>query len=171
MNAHPTVDISKRVDQYIRLRDEIKRREDAHKSEMKPFKEALEKLNGALLERTRAPFAASRAWLDRAAPTTPLLNRVLYADLKTYLVELLMKQDQMSMAASIESRVIFAESADLSPVSWPRISCSSAARAEPVARNERRTSSSLLTPATPDGCVFSSIARMVRPPQAFVSHT
>ena len=30
---------------------------------------------------------------------------MLYADHKTYLVELLMKQDQMSMAASIESRV------------------------------------------------------------------
>jgi asparagine synthase (glutamine-hydrolysing) len=34
-----------------------------------------------------------------------LLERMLYADQKTYLVELLMKQDQMSMAASIESRV------------------------------------------------------------------
>jgi asparagine synthase (glutamine-hydrolysing) len=32
---------------------------------------------------------------------------LLYADIKTYLVELLMKQDQMSMAASIESRVPF----------------------------------------------------------------
>jgi asparagine synthase (glutamine-hydrolysing) len=37
----------------------------------------------------------------------PLLPRLLYADQKTYLVELLMKQDQMSMAASIESRVPF----------------------------------------------------------------
>ena len=36
-----------------------------------------------------------------------MLDRLLYADLKTYLVELLMKQDQMSMAASIESRVPF----------------------------------------------------------------
>ncbi|CAN5806335.1 asparagine synthase (glutamine-hydrolyzing) [soil metagenome] len=35
------------------------------------------------------------------------LNRWLYADIKTYLHELLMKQDQMSMAASIESRVPF----------------------------------------------------------------
>ena len=33
--------------------------------------------------------------------------RLLYTDMKTYLVELLMKQDQMSMAASIESRVPF----------------------------------------------------------------
>jgi asparagine synthase (glutamine-hydrolysing) len=35
------------------------------------------------------------------------LARLLYADQKTYLVELLMKQDQMSMATSIESRVPF----------------------------------------------------------------
>src|SRR5262245_5810164 len=33
------------------------------------------------------------------------LDRMSHADLQTYLVELLMKQDQMSMAASIESRV------------------------------------------------------------------
>ncbi len=51
-------------------------------------------------------YGTSRAWLDRAA-SRPWLERVLYADLKTYLVELLMKQDQMSMAASIESRVPF----------------------------------------------------------------
>jgi asparagine synthase (glutamine-hydrolysing) len=36
-----------------------------------------------------------------------LLHRLLYTDIKTYLVELLMKQDQMSMATSIESRVPF----------------------------------------------------------------
>jgi asparagine synthase (glutamine-hydrolysing) len=36
-----------------------------------------------------------------------VLTRFLHADLKGYLVELLMKQDQMSMAASIESRVPF----------------------------------------------------------------
>src|SRR5262249_19601657 len=35
------------------------------------------------------------------------LDRMSRADLETYLVELLMKQDQMSMAASIESRVPF----------------------------------------------------------------
>ena len=35
------------------------------------------------------------------------LERMSAADLQTYLVELLMKQDQMSMAASIESRVPF----------------------------------------------------------------
>src|SRR5262249_35280057 len=36
-----------------------------------------------------------------------LLERMSVTDLQTYLVELLMKQDQMSMAASIESRVPF----------------------------------------------------------------
>jgi len=36
-----------------------------------------------------------------------LLHCLLYTDIKTYLVELCMKQDQMSMAASIESRVPF----------------------------------------------------------------
>ncbi len=35
------------------------------------------------------------------------LDQLLYADQKTYLAELLMKQDQMSMATSIESRVPF----------------------------------------------------------------
>jgi asparagine synthase (glutamine-hydrolysing) len=35
------------------------------------------------------------------------LQRLLYTDIKTYLVELLMKQDNMSMASSIESRVPF----------------------------------------------------------------
>lgn len=40
-----------------------------------------------------------------SADTHSLLARMLRADQKTYLVELLMKQDQMSMACSIESRV------------------------------------------------------------------
>jgi asparagine synthase (glutamine-hydrolysing) len=39
--------------------------------------------------------------------TGDLLHRMLRTDIKTYLVELLMKQDQMSMAASVESRVPF----------------------------------------------------------------
>ena len=46
-----------------------------------------------------------RRWNSR--PEASPLHRMLYADQKTYLVELLMKQDQMSMAASIESRVPF----------------------------------------------------------------
>ena len=36
-----------------------------------------------------------------------LMHRLLYTDLNSYLIELLMKQDQMSMAASVESRVPF----------------------------------------------------------------
>jgi len=43
--------------------------------------------------------------------TSTLLDRLLYTDMNTYLVELLMKQDQMSMAASIESRVPFLDHA------------------------------------------------------------
>jgi asparagine synthase (glutamine-hydrolysing) len=46
-----------------------------------------------------------RYWLSGETPS--LLSRMLYTDQKTYLVELLMKQDQMSMASSIESRVPF----------------------------------------------------------------
>jgi len=69
-----------------------------------------------------AAYGASLAWFDRAG-RAPLLDRVLYTDIKTYLVELLMKQDQMSMAASIESRVPFldhklVEFAARLPVRW-----------------------------------------------------
>jgi asparagine synthase (glutamine-hydrolysing) len=45
--------------------------------------------------------------LLRETDAGSLLNQLLYVDLFTYLHELLMKQDQMSMAASIESRVPF----------------------------------------------------------------
>jgi asparagine synthase (glutamine-hydrolysing) len=52
------------------------------------------------------PYAAPRHYFNQSDATTTL-NRLLYADSKTYLHELLMKQDQMSMAASLESRVPF----------------------------------------------------------------
>jgi asparagine synthase (glutamine-hydrolysing) len=52
-------------------------------------------------------YGASLANLNRPNGNSTFLDRLLYADIKTYLVELLMKQDQMSMAASIESRVPF----------------------------------------------------------------
>src|SRR5262249_49748246 len=55
----------------------------------------------------RRAYASGREYFDRPNPGSTLLDRVLYADIKTYLVELLMKQDQMSMATSIESRVPF----------------------------------------------------------------
>jgi asparagine synthase (glutamine-hydrolysing) len=52
------------------------------------------------------PYRAAEGMFESASPRG-LLDRLLYADLKGYLVELLMKQDKMSMAASIESRVPF----------------------------------------------------------------
>jgi asparagine synthase (glutamine-hydrolysing) len=52
-------------------------------------------------------YGASMAYFNAPGRRSTLLDRLLYADIKTYLVELLMKQDQMSMAASIESRVPF----------------------------------------------------------------
>jgi asparagine synthase (glutamine-hydrolysing) len=52
-------------------------------------------------------YGPSRAFYDAPNGQSTTLDRLLYADMKTYLVELLMKQDQMSMAASIESRVPF----------------------------------------------------------------
>jgi asparagine synthase (glutamine-hydrolysing) len=52
-------------------------------------------------------YANSMQFFPITKGNSNLLNRLLYLDMKTYLVELLMKQDQMSMAASIESRVPF----------------------------------------------------------------
>jgi asparagine synthase (glutamine-hydrolysing) len=52
------------------------------------------------------PYAGQNAWIEQAV-AADLLDKLLYVDTKTYLHELLMKQDQMSMAASIESRVPF----------------------------------------------------------------
>ena len=52
------------------------------------------------------PYEGVRSLLAQTDATS-MLDRLLYADIKTYLHELLMKQDQMSMAASIESRVPF----------------------------------------------------------------
>lgn len=60
---------------------------------------------------TAAEFAAGSAYAhvleawERSSGE--MLQRLLYTDINTYLVELLMKQDNMSMAASIESRVPF----------------------------------------------------------------
>src|SRR6266700_2338901 len=53
------------------------------------------------------PYANPMQFYHSDGTRRDLLNRLLYLDIKTYLVELLMKQDQMSMAASIESRVPF----------------------------------------------------------------
>ncbi|MBK7393994.1 MAG: asparagine synthase (glutamine-hydrolyzing) [Chloracidobacterium sp.] len=52
------------------------------------------------------PYFLQNVLLDKC-DAEDVLDKLLYADTKTYLHELLMKQDQMSMAASIESRVPF----------------------------------------------------------------
>src|SRR5262245_30683477 len=54
-----------------------------------------------------AAYGRSAGYFHALNGASTLLDRLLYADIKTYLVELLMKQDQMSMATSIESRVPF----------------------------------------------------------------
>ncbi len=60
-----------------------------------------------LVKSGSSPYEGSmEAW---NASRGSLLQRLLYTDIKTYLVALLMKQDRMSMAASIESRVPFLE--------------------------------------------------------------
>jgi len=62
--------------------------------------QAMDKLNGT------DPYEMNLYYFNRNNAQN-LLDRILYTDIKTYLHELLMKQDQMSMAASIESRVPF----------------------------------------------------------------
>lgn len=57
-----------------------------------------------LLQPPESPYSSYLHYWNRAEGAGAL-QRLLYADQKTYLVELLMKQDQMSMACSIESRV------------------------------------------------------------------
>lgn len=52
------------------------------------------------------PYREQKKWFA-ANDAVETLDKILYVDAKTYLQELLMKQDQMSMAASIESRVPF----------------------------------------------------------------
>jgi asparagine synthase (glutamine-hydrolysing) len=59
---------------------------------------------GALDTAGHAYDGSMQAW-ERSSGD--MLHRLLYTDINGYLIELLMKQDQMSMAASIESRVPF----------------------------------------------------------------
>ncbi len=54
----------------------------------------------------RNPYKFINKWFEEDN-AKELLDKLLYVDTKTYMQELLMKQDQMSMAASIESRVPF----------------------------------------------------------------
>lgn len=62
-------------------------------------------LSPELQHYTDSTYAGSMAFWERSSGT--ILKRLLYTDINTYLVELLMKQDQMSMSASLESRVPF----------------------------------------------------------------
>ncbi|MGH9511286.1 MAG: asparagine synthase (glutamine-hydrolyzing) [Terriglobales bacterium] len=66
---------------------------------------------GLLTEEVAAQFGEDAACRNALGywehSSGDMLQRLLYTDIKTYLVELLMKQDNMSMAASIESRVPF----------------------------------------------------------------
>jgi asparagine synthase (glutamine-hydrolysing) len=60
-------------------------------------------------QRAGDAYAGSMKYWNHSS--ADLLHRLLYTDIKSYLVELLMKQDQMSMAASVESRVPFLDHA------------------------------------------------------------
>lgn len=62
-------------------------------------------LSPELQHHADSAYAGSMAFWERSSGS--ILKRLLYTDINTYLVELLMKQDQMSMAASLESRVPF----------------------------------------------------------------
>jgi asparagine synthase (glutamine-hydrolysing) len=64
-----------------------------------------ELLTSEARESAGKPYASAMGYWESSSGD--LLHKLLYTDMKTYLVELLMKQDQMSMAASIESRVPF----------------------------------------------------------------
>jgi asparagine synthase (glutamine-hydrolysing) len=70
-----------------------------------PLRQQRELLSSAA--RGGDPYASSLAYFSEVNGASGILGRVLHTDIKTYLVELLMKQDQMSMSASIESRVPF----------------------------------------------------------------
>jgi asparagine synthase (glutamine-hydrolysing) len=59
---------------------------------------------------TDSSYGNFRRYWESTNGRSPL-DRMLYTDQKTYLVALLMKQDRMSMAASIESRVPFLDHA------------------------------------------------------------
>jgi asparagine synthase (glutamine-hydrolysing) len=63
--------------------------------------------DGLLGDGSGNPYAGFRSYWDHDPSEEGSLARLLRTDQQTYLVELLMKQDQMSMAASIESRVPF----------------------------------------------------------------
>jgi asparagine synthase (glutamine-hydrolysing) len=69
------------------------------------FPEVAQRLLMPQVSGGRDPYAGCLSHYDAAPGGT--LERMSHADMQTYMVELLMKQDQMSMAASLESRVPF----------------------------------------------------------------
>jgi asparagine synthase (glutamine-hydrolysing) len=74
-------------------------------------KDQSELLTEEFAEQVHAGFAYRNVLGYWEKSSGDLLQRLLYTDIKTYLVELLMKQDNMSMAASVESRVPFLDHA------------------------------------------------------------
>ena len=71
--------------------------------------EQSELFSDRLRAQTANPYSATMKFWNRSRGD--LLHRMLYTDVRTYLVELLMKQDNISMAASLESRVPFLDHA------------------------------------------------------------
>ncbi|MGZ5165710.1 MAG: hypothetical protein ACXWCQ_34885, partial [Burkholderiales bacterium] len=47
--APEMADVAKRIQQYVQLRDTIKKLDDEHKKKMAPYRETLDKLNAVLL--------------------------------------------------------------------------------------------------------------------------
>ena len=72
-----------------------------------PLRLQRELLAGRVSAAAANAYAPSLEYFERTHARAGVLNGLLYTDIKTYLVELLMKQDQMSMSASVESRVPF----------------------------------------------------------------
>jgi asparagine synthase (glutamine-hydrolysing) len=62
-------------------------------------------ISSTVRDKVADPYAAALSYANGFEGD--LVHNMLYTDIHTYLQELLMKQDQMSMAASIESRVPF----------------------------------------------------------------
>lgn len=52
-------DINKRVEQYVRLRDHIKKMDEDHKAKMAPFRETLEQIGSVMLQHMSDQGAAS----------------------------------------------------------------------------------------------------------------
>jgi asparagine synthase (glutamine-hydrolysing) len=108
LKLNPTSRIRQKLSRtFLCLEPEI---EDIYFDNFSVFSRAMQQrlFTGEAREQMREtdPYRASLELIGES-DSTELLDQLLSADLKTYLHELLMKQDQMSMAASIESRVPF----------------------------------------------------------------